>query len=200
MARKTTLQVERFKVLLRGIRPLMFDPYPGDNNTTLPIEQKFYFAADGKTLTIPCQNILSMLGSTTYPCAAKILHGKTYAPFAAAAAGFVDILPMRVPILDGPKGKPIRFNGFSNGRFREDRSTARVKKGGLVIPNPKVRPVLELPWFLQLDVEILPNDKLDGPKLRALFDAGGLYIGVGTWRGRYGKFVVDEWIRKNCCG
>jgi hypothetical protein len=71
-----------------------------------------------------------------------------------------------------------------------DRSVARLDKG---IPNPKVRPVLPLPWALQFTLTIYPNREIKEQEILNLYEEGGRAIGLGTWRGMYGKFIVSEW-------
>ena len=44
-------------ITLEGERDIMFDRYPGNNDTTLPPEEKMYFAKDGKTLVLPSINL-----------------------------------------------------------------------------------------------------------------------------------------------
>jgi len=178
------------KITLSGIRPIMFDRYAGDNDTSLPPEQMMYFAEDGKTLAIPSQNILGMMASNFYKCATKIKYGKGHSEKSDGVQGFVDIDPMLVPLMK--EGKPIVFSGF-NGQIYVDHSVARIKKTAQqIIPNPKHRPVLNLPWSMTLQVSVLPNNVIDMAAVCELLEIGGLYVGVGTWRGRYGKFVVDN--------
>ena len=71
-----------------------------------------------------------------------------------------------------------------------DRRVARLDKG---IPNPKERPVLPLPWALEFELAILPNKEIKEQEINNLFSEGGLAIGLGTFRGVYGKFRVDGW-------
>ena len=51
-------------VRLRGLTPIMFDRYPGDNDTKLEVWQKLYFLPDdGKTLVLPAANVMSFLSA-----------------------------------------------------------------------------------------------------------------------------------------
>ena len=169
----------------------MFDRYAGDNDTELKPEEKFYFAEDGKSLVIPSQNILGMLASNFYKCATKIKYGRGHSAKADVVQGFVDIDPMMVPFT--AHGKNVVFKKW-NDPIYEDFSVARIKKTAQqIIPNPKHRPVLNCPWELEFNVSILPNDQISEKDLKDLFEVGGLYVGIGTWRGRYGKCVVDIW-------
>jgi len=40
---------------------------------------------------------------------------------------------------------------------------------------------------------LFENKDLTENILRQLFDIGGVAIGIGTFRGVYGKFIVEEW-------
>lgn len=184
--------IER-SITLTGIRPLMLDPYAGDNKTQLQPEQKMYFLPDGKSLCIPAKNLTSFLSATNSNSAAKSFGGKQYAALANALRCFVAISPARIPLTR--EGKPIVFHGFTNDRDDEDgiyvdRDVARLAKG---VPNPKVRPVVELPWELGFTLQIFKNDVFDEVLLKSLVERGGLSIGMGTFRGTYGKFLIERW-------
>ena len=68
--------------------------------------------------------------------------------------------------------------------------TGRLDKG---IPNPKVRPVLPLPWGLAFELTLFPNHEIQEQEILNLFEEGGRAIGLGTYRGLYGKFCVESW-------
>jgi len=184
------------RMTLEGYMPIMFDRYPGDNKTTLPVGAKFYFLPDGKTICIPASNIVSFLSATNTSSAAKLVGGKTYKALAAALLGFVQISPMSIPITR--EGKPIQFSGFVNDRDEDaqayvDRRVARLPRG---IPNPKERPVLELPWEASFDLTMFKNDEFDEEALKVIFAKGGIALGLGTFRGLFGKFIVKEWTTR----
>lgn len=192
--KKAGLQdVTKRSVTLVGIRPLMMDRYPGDNKTELLPEQKMYFLPDGKSLCVPAKNLMSFLSAINSGSAAKTLGGRQYKALASALCGFVAFDPFKIPITR--EGKQIVFGGFSNDRDDDngiyvDRDVARLKNG---IPNPKIRPVVELPWELSFTIQLFKNDVFDEVLLKSLFERGGIAIGLGTFRGTYGKFLVDTW-------
>ena len=106
---------------------------------------------------------------------------------------YIQIEPTSIPIMrdDGP----IVFNGFNNGRDEKaniyiDYRVARLDKG---IPNPKERPVIELPWYIELKIRLFKNDVFDETLLQTAFRRGGMAIGLGTFRGLFGKFEVEKW-------
>ena len=51
------------RVKLKGVTPIMFDRYPGQNTTVLEPHQRFYYAEDGKSLVLPSVNFQSFLGA-----------------------------------------------------------------------------------------------------------------------------------------
>ena len=94
-------------------------------------------------------------------------------------------------------GQPVVFGGW-DGDGRDDaaglevvRHVAKVKKGSLLIPQPKVRPMLRAPWRLEFEVTIWRLDTKVTPSLVAdWFVKGGLLIGFGTFRPQHGRFAA----------
>lgn len=193
MASRNGQDVIERQVRLEGFTPLMLDPYAGDNKTQLPIEAKFYFMPDGKTLCIPAGNISSFLSAKNTTSVSKLIGGKQYKALCDAMLSYVQIEPMSIPVLRD--GSPIVFNGFRDGRDEKakiyvDRRVARLEKG---IPNPKERPVVELPWGVEFKIRLFKNDVFDETLLQTAFKRGGMAIGLGTFRGLFGKFEVTRW-------
>lgn len=181
------------KIKLVGTMDIMFDRYAGDNKTQLPPESKMYFLPDGRTLCLPSLNVLSFLSAKNTTSVAKLVGGKAYKATADAMLSYVTINPAAIPITRN--GVPIVFNGFSNGRDSQagvyiHRAVARLEKG---IPNPKERPTVELPWELEFSLCLLKNDVVDETLLQTAFIKGGMALGLGTFRGLFGKFKVVVW-------
>lgn len=181
------------KVKLVGITDIMFDRYAGDNKTQLPPESKMYFLPDNKTLCLPSLNVQSFLSAKNTTSVAKLVGGKAYKATADAMLSYVTINPSFIPITRN--GVPIVFNGFVNGRDDKagvyiHRAVARLERG---IPNPKERPTIELPWEIEFSICLLKNDVFDETLLQMAFIKGGLALGLGTFRGLFGKFRVEVW-------
>jgi len=185
-------------VELEGIQDVMFDRYAGDNNTQLEPWQKLYFASDGKTLTLPSRNLMSFLSAhNTNSAPKRLLDKRKFKDAANACLSFVSIGPTQIPFLR--EGEPITFGKFEviNGQEVDkqsgvyvDRAVARLDKG---IPNPKIRPVLPLPWSLGFTLTLYPNKEITEQQVMNLIEGGGLALGIGTWRGVFGKFRIASW-------
>ena len=182
-------------VLIRGITDIMFDRYPGDNDTKLEPWQKLYLGgATGRTIMLPSANLMSFLSAQNTDSAPKrLLDPRKYKNFALACGSFVTITPRMIPFLR--EGQPIEFGKLVNDEDAEsgvyiDRRVARLEKG---IPNPKVRPVLPLPWELKFTLLLLPNKQVQEQQLMNIINDGLLCLGIGTFRGQFGKAELVLW-------
>lgn len=187
------IKMLEWKVTVSGFTPLMFDRYAGDNNTKLPIDKKMYYLEDGKTLAMPAMNIMSFLSAKNTTSVAKVIGGKKWSSLCDATLSYVTISPNMIPILRN--GEPIVFHGFENdydpiAKIFIHKSVARLAKG---VPNPKERPVIELPWSISFKISLIQNDVVQKDYLYSAFDIGGKALGMGTFRGVFGKFIVEEW-------
>lgn len=182
------------QVTLEGTADIMFDRYAGDNNTQLEPWQKLYFQEGSKIIVLPSLNLLSFLSAhNTNSAPKRLLDKRKFKDVANACLSFVSITPTHIPFLRD--GKPIEFGRFEKDKDPQSgvyihRSVARLDKG---IPNPKVRPVLPLPWALQFTLTIYPNKEIQEQQIMNLLEAGGIALGLGTFRGVYGKFRVSQW-------
>lgn len=195
----TRLEKTTRMVRLVGLTDIMFDRYAGDNKTKLSWGQKIYLAPNTSTLVLPTTNIVSFLSAHNTNSAPKRLRDKrAYKDICNACLSFVTVRglsgnPQYIPFLRD--GKPITVGKFGDDVEPEsglylDRRVARLDKG---IPNPKERPVLPAPWSLEFELSILPNQEIKEAEVYNLFVEGGVAIGLGTFRGVYGKFSVDKW-------
>lgn len=186
-------------VLLRGLTDILFDRYPGDNDTKLEAWQKLYLGGeDGRTICLPSENIMSFLSAQNTDSAPKrLLDSRKYKNFAQACGSYVSITPIMIPFLRD--GEPIVLGKFSGNKAgdRDPQSgvsilchVARLEKG---IPNPKLRPCLPMPWELRFTLTMFPNKQIQEQQLINVFQEGLLCMGLGTFRGRYGKAEVVLW-------
>lgn len=183
------------KVTLVGLTDVMFDRYPGDNDTKLEPWQKLYLQPGGsRVIGLPALNIMSFLSAHNTNSAPKRLRDKRkYKDIANACLSFVSIREQFIPLLRD--SKPIAFGKFENDTDPVSgcyihHSVARLDKG---IPNPKVRPVIPLDWAVAFTMDIFPNKEIKEQEIINLFEEGGRAIGLGTFRGVFGKFKIESW-------
>jgi hypothetical protein len=183
------------QVTFQGLTDIMFDRYPGDNNTRLEPHQKLYLEpGDSRVIGLPSINIMSFLSAHNTNSAPKRLRDKRkYKDIANAMLSFLSIRESFIPFKRD--GKPIRLGKFDGDKdplsgCYVHRSVARLDKG---IPNPKVRPVLPLDWSLDLTIDIFPNREIREQDILNLIEEGGRALGLGTFRGVFGKFSVARW-------
>lgn len=181
------------EITLTGLTAILFDRYAGDNKTQLAPEQKLYLLPD-RTVTLPSTNLISFLTAQNTESAPKMLLDKReYKTVASALLASVQITPSSIPFLRN--NKAIRFGGTfvddvdSESGIHVVYHVARLDKG---IPNPKIRPALELPWQLKFKMTVLPHPDLNEDLIENLFVDGGVRLGLGTFRKAFGKFEF-EW-------
>ena len=194
----TRLNIITRRVTLKGITPIMFDRYAGDNKTKLNWQEKIYLKRGTNIMCLPTTNLSSFLSAHNTNSAPKRLRDKrAYKDICNACLSFVQILAP-----DGSSeieflrdGKPIEVGQFTEENdpvsgLSLHRAVARLEKG---IPNPKERPLLPLPWSISFDLTIFPNKEIKEAEIKNLIEEGGLAIGLGTFRGVFGKFLIEEW-------
>ncbi len=180
------MEITTIKVALKGIRPLMFDRYAGDNNTSLPPEEKMYLN-DQKQLIIPAINVYSLLISENNKSVVKqFFASKTQKDIRLGISSYTNIEPFDIPIMDD--SGPIVFRGW-NDQISVKKDVARLNKG---IPNPKIRPVLALPWKISFVVQYQDNKNCTFENLRQAFTMGGV-LGLGTFRPFFGRYELVGW-------
>jgi hypothetical protein len=195
----TRLNITTRRVTLKGVTPIMFDRYAGDNKTKLNWPEKIYLKRNSNIVVMPTINLSSFLTAHNTNSAPKRLRDKrAYKDICNACLSFVQITAP-----DG--GDQIPFmrdrEEITVGTFGEEldtvsgiylhRAVARLEKG---IPNPKERPVLPLPWSLTFDLTIFPNKEIKEAEIKNLIDEGGMAIGLGTFRGVFGKYIIESWV------
>jgi len=184
------------QVRLRGLTDIMFDRYPGDNDTKLEPWQKLYLGGEqGRTICLPSANIMSFLSAQNTDSAPKrLLDSRKYKNFTTACGSFVNIGPKMIPFLRDDE--PIVFGKLDNDLDKISgiyvhRQVARLPKG---IPNPKVRPVLPLPWELSFTLTLWPNRMIQEQQIMNVMTDGMVAVGLGTFRGQFGKCEVVGWL------
>ena len=178
---------------LRGIRPILFDRYAGDNNTKLKALEKLY--QDGKGgIVLPVLNVFSLLTAQNTDSVAARFYGKLRRDIALGVNAFCNITPHGIesedmidaPIMDA-QGKQWTVK---DPRIAVVQHVARMKKAGAAIPNPKERPMLPTGWNVTLDFTLSENNFVTLTTLRNMIEQGGI-LGLGTFRPIFGRYTVD---------
>lgn len=182
-------------VTLCGLTDIMFDRYPGDNSTKLEPWQKLYLEpGESRIIGLPSINFMSFLTAHNTNSAPKRLRDKRkYKDIANAILSFLSVRESFIPFTRDRS--PIVLGQMIDGKDPASGvwvhySVARLDKG---IPNPKVRPVLPLPWELSFTVDLFPNQEIKETEIQNLIADGGRALGLGTFRGVFGKFFIKSW-------
>lgn len=182
---KKTREIQR-SVTISGVSPILFDRYSGNNKEQLSVMDKVY--QENGILVFPSINILSFLSSQNTESAPQRVVGRGWKEVAKAALSYVRIEPYNIPFVRN--GKALKID---EANLKIHYSVARVVKGKLSVPNPKERPLLELPWSLDFTINLFETNELNEVLLKKLFDIGLVAIGLGTFRGAFGKARITKW-------
>lgn len=155
-----------------------------------PPEQKLYLT-DDNALVLPQDNIVAFLFGEDPAGCAKAFEGKRAKPYIRVGNSHVFIKESVAPFTRD--GKPIKFDSFDDSDlWYIKESSGRTKQGARSIKQEvKPRPVLRLPWSLKFTIILVKNELIDETKLYNWFVSGGIQIGFGTYRPRYGRFNVE---------
>ena len=184
------MKIVKINVKCVGTKAIMFDKFVSmDSKNVVAVEDKFYYDAD-KNFVIPAINIMSFLSADLTESATKRTLGRKWKSAAKAALSFIEITPELIPITNA---KDEKLN-LANSGWYTHLAVAKVKKtGGLIVPVAKQRPVIPVGWQVEFSMTLIENDDLSIKTLQNIFEMGGVTVGFGTYRGVYGKFVIDKW-------
>ena len=175
------------KVVLKGLTPIMFDRYSGNNKEQLSPMDKVY-VDEKNNLVLPSQNLISFLSAQNTESATQRVVGRGYKEVCKAALSYVSVEPYNIPFLRA--GKPIIKN---EENVKIHYAVAKIMKGKLAIPNPKERPMIEPEWKLEFNLTLQETPELNEVLLKKIFEIGGNAVGLGTFRGVFGKFKIEKW-------
>jgi hypothetical protein len=178
-----------------GIVGLLEDRFIDMSADERPPEQKLYLNTE-KELIFPSENLLSFLYGQNESCA-KRFEQKKWKDYAKGGMAYTSIVP-EFPTINR-NGRPIHFNGFVGpGKDYDDaafirvvRHKAMIKKGSVIVPSPKIRPMVEPPWEIEFEITIFENSLITIQKIKNWLLKGGTEIGFGTYRPRFGRFGVE---------
>lgn len=185
------LETTRIAVRLTGVSDIMFDRFIDYSTEKRPPEQKLYLYGENE-IVLPRENIEAFLFGQDPKGCALTFEGKRGKDYARMGMSHVFIDEAVIPFLDG-KGKPVIFSGFTGGSLWLHHGSGRTKKGSLSIKGEaKDRPVLKMPWSLDFTFSIIKNNLIDETKLFNWLTVGGMQVALGTYRPRWGRFVVEK--------
>ena len=185
------MKIEKYKVRFTGTRPLMFDQYLG-NESKAEWHEKLYLTKAGN-VCFPAINIYGFLCSENSKNAVKMLHGKKAGPIVQSLSVNVLIAEQYIPVL-GEGGRPLTVDDIAlkdgdGKQINKHYAVARIKKtASTIVPNPKERPVISLPWAIEFDVEFLPDSQCKASTFEEILKFGGTRCGIGTFRPFFGTF------------
>jgi len=201
----------KINVTFEGTKPILFDRLVRNYDQSKVIqdlenhpEKRFYMQEDG-TLFIPDEFLYAHLTAKfNTSCVTR------FGPQGRAKAGerkeqaenilsFMTLSPTEMVLKRN--GKPIKFGKWnSNGRDSLSLATQYFAKPVIemakskLVPNPKTRPLLPLPWEFSFEIILYPNSGYIEPKLlHFYFELGGQSIGLGSYRPRFGTYKIKNW-------
>jgi len=184
---------ETITMKTKGMVSILFDRFIDMSENDRPPENKMYLTPDNE-LYLPSENIYSFLfGEKPGGCAMRF-EKKKWKEYKMIGMSYVSVQPEFIPFLR--EDKPIVFHGFKNeydsiGKIRVMHHKAMIQKGRLIIPSPKIRPMLETPWELIFNVTVFKNPLITVDVIKDWFSKGGTEIGFGTYRPRFGRFIAE---------
>lgn len=186
------LESKSITLELTGTSDIMFDRFYGQEKDTRPPEQKFYLVEENK-IVLPTENLYSFLFGENPQGAAKT-EGKKGKEYIRMGYSHVGIKPSD-HICFKRDGKDIIYKGFEgnedNYYISEFSPRTKMSSGpNSIKQNLKRRPVLREGWTLEFTVSIFKNPLITVDKMVNWFTEGGVLIGLGTYRPRFGRFSV----------
>jgi len=186
------LEITKIEVGLEGLAPIMFDRFFDHSKTERPPEQKLYYD-EKKNIVLPAENMWAFLYQEKPGGCAKRFEGKKSKDFLSYGQSHTLITPDMIQITRN--GKPLKFKGFGEQRgIWVHEGSPTTKSGAAIIKQEtKKRPVISLPWEVSFNIDLIKNQMIDPDKLCNWFEQGGIVLCLGTYRPRFGRFMVKKW-------
>lgn len=177
------MKITKYSVVLEGIKPIMFNSYVSKDIENIPPEKKMKY--DGNKIVIESDRIMSFLidNNPKLPsgCIKLFTNMKKYKTLLPKAKAYIGIHPRNIPLTRDGKELTVK-----DAVMRED------KVGGGGVPNLVKRPMIEIPWELKFQIDLVENPEIPVDLLKDWFDRGGIEVALGAWRPIYGQFIVKE--------
>lgn len=189
---KVELLSETIKFKCTGLAPIMMDRFLGMKGE-FPPEQKLYLEK-GNGLIVPAKNLHSFyFGEKPGGCVKRFLDPKEFKKVILSGQAYIAMKAISYPLMR--ETEQIIFNGFDKNERDEkakiyvDRDKG-ISKG--TTPLSLVRPVIELPWWFEFEVEIYKNDLFDRTMFYNWTVRGGIEVAIFNHRCVYGRFLAEE--------
>jgi len=183
--------ISTIEITLEGLSDILFDQFWDHDKMDRPIEQKMYLNDEGY-MFLPGSNLHAFLWNQRKAGCVKFFEGKGANNY-LAREGFVNVLDREALIL-GRDNKPVKWTGKAKKPIFVINASGVTGSGNKIIKQPKKpRPGISLPWSIDYTMTLVENDLIDIQKLYNWVTKGGLLIGLGTWRPRFGRFLVAKW-------
>jgi len=188
------MKTNQISVKVKGLAPIMFDKFYSQSkgDAARPPKDKFYL--NNNIISLPVDNIWAFLTCQRTGCI-RIFEGKAFMDYYRACQSFIRVTSSDFISLIDDEDKPIEFDDFKSRTYIYTTNVI-VGTGKHISRNVISRPVLNLPWSAKFDLLLIENDAINIGKLKGWIESGGILIGLGNGRPRYGRFVVVEWDEK----
>jgi len=184
---------EKAQFTLTGLVGILFDRFIDMSEQKVDASEKLYLAEKNQVV-FPSENIYGFLCTEKPAGCARWFEGRKGPKFGKAVMSYTGISPEMIPFRRN--GKEIFFSGFKNeydakAKIRVLHHKATVMKNSRPVPMPTARPMLEVPWQLEFTISLVKNNILSMNKIIKWFEQGGIEIGLGAYRPRFGRFMVE---------
>jgi len=170
------LKMQQIDVEIEGLKPYISNQFVSIEDKDISASKKIKIQ-DGKII-IDSDRIMAFLiannPKTPAGCIKLFTDSKKYKAIIPKAEAYIGIDPRIIPI-------------SSNDKYviRED------KVGGGGVPQMVKRPMVEK-WGAKFKINLIENPDITFDRLRGWFERGGIEVGLGAWRPRYGQFIVKK--------
>jgi hypothetical protein len=186
------MELTKIDVEIEGIADLMFDRFVDHSKEVRPPDQKFYMEK-GNKVVVPAENFNSFLVGDKVPGCAKLFEGRKSGIYMRTLTTHVAFSDSSFAVKKN--SKPLVFKNFDDKDFYIFQAAGVTKSGGVIIKQEiQDRPVVKCPWTIDLSFTLLKNELIDENKLHNYFERGGILISIGTYRPRFGRFLVKKWV------
>jgi len=183
--------MKKFKVTIKGIAPLLQARHPVPEELAKMVERKRKQGTTGRKIKELSDDEQFQIHSY------KTSKGKFYQPSEMIEASMV-----KAAVSFKMEGKKTYKDAFKAGLFIDPveivHKNQKFKKDGRWGKNPStrgavwvIRPRVDT-WQLSFTINLLLDERIPTEVIKEVLSYAGLYVGVGSWRPKYGRFEVTQ--------